>query len=452
MPAANPFANLPVSKFDATAAEVLRRRKLAQALQEQSLASPGEVPITHRVSVLNPLAKMAQALAGVYMNKQAGEDEGNLSAAREQAFQTAMEQMPRGTPEQVGTGPIAPDQGEFLPNVAAKLPTPEEMLAWSGKVRGTTATGDEIGKLAATNALTQMLPKNPMDQWKATPGGDLYTIGPDGKPQFVTSPMTQAKFDEAKATQAANLQAKADALAARMEQAGLDRESREAMARERNDLLRELGRMRADIAAAGKGEVGTWTTEGIDANGNTVRINSKTNERVVLGPDGKPVSGVQGSIMPRNLAEKDAGAYRAASGALKAHDDLTKELQEVDTGMTGTKGTGIRVATALGLGGAARSALLTPEQIKTQAKLSLKVSTVMKELFGAAQSMGESARAAGFEIKEDDPLEVKIGKMNGLRSYLESKMAGISEQGRALGGGGGTAPAGGTDLASKYGI
>ena len=443
-----PAATLPQSPYDVTGQELLRRRRLAQLLQEQSLSSDGAVPVTHRVSALNPLAKMAQALAGVYMNKQAGEEEGKLAQDRESAFQTGMAAMPRGTPEQVGTGPIAPEQGEFLPNVLGKQPTPEEMLSWSHKVRGTTPAGDEIGKLAATNAMSQMLPKNPMDLWKTTAAGDLYTIGPDGKPQFTTGPMTEAKFKETQAVNEANAPGQADALQAKIEQGNLDRASREAMAADRNALLAELARMRAEGAADRKaGQAGTWTTVGVDEKGNTVRMNNKTNETSAFTADGKPAE-VAGGVQVRHEAEKGAKLYRESQAALDASNALIKEVEAAGP-ISPARSGAVLLAEKVGAGGLARDALYTKEQQEAQAKTSLKISQVMNQLFGAAQSAGESARAAGFEFKESDPMPVKIAKMRGLQALVNEKVAGVSPNARSLAGGGAAAPGG---LASKYGL
>ncbi len=127
--------------FEAMQNEILRRRRMAELLQQQSLQAD-EGPRVGRTSILSPIAKMVMAFAAKQGLDRASQDEGVLnekkSAATDQGLSNLAEIL-KGTPEQPATPGVDLAQnnegdemhsGVMLPRPAipAQAPTSSAML------------------------------------------------------------------------------------------------------------------------------------------------------------------------------------------------------------------------------------------------------------------------------------------------------------------------------------
>jgi hypothetical protein len=128
-----------------------------------------------------------------------------------------------------------------------------------------------------------------------------------------------------------------------------------------------------------------------------------------------PAKGVIDDVTFRKetAAVKDTIAASAKLGGL-----VDKVLQ--NQGAFDLRNTAINTVLPNSMANRVTSMINTPESMQVRAQLLKDASEEMSRLFGAAQSLGEDARASEFLIKAGDGVETIINKLKGARDYAET--------------------------------
>lgn len=237
-----------------------------------------------------------------------------------------------------------------------------------------------------------------------------------------------AKLEQASAGARGNYQSQLAAAAERRER---DREKFENQ-KELRVLMRSLG---------GAGGGGSFTPAGFTPGGERTVVNSKTGLEYVVGtdPNGQPTyTPVTGPTTPKATFDKavvDAQEGLAAAGRAGR---LLKAVKD-NPGAFGMAGAAVSMLPGVMQGRAGQALGLTPEQRKLRAQVTRDASMELKEIYGAAQSAGELARASAWAPNAGDDFEDVINKLEAARNWAlesaQSKGVGVhrAAQGRSGG-------------------
>lgn len=192
---------------------------------------------------------------------------------------------------------------------------------------------------------------------------------------------------------------------------------------------RDMIELRRD-AIASKSEPGSFTHEGFTPDNKRVVTNSKSGASYVLtlNPDGTPnYAPYGGSVIPKSSYEKEVSAATEALASAKRSDDIIQKVEANPEAF----GIGASLVSMLpnAVQGRVGNMVLNSETMKTRSDVLRQAAQEINQLYGAALSAGESARAATFIPDAKDPPELIIQKLKAARDWAYSN---ASKHGTAI--------------------
>lgn len=222
----------------------------------------------------------------------------------------------------------------------------------------------------------------------------------------------------AQAAEAAE-QRRQDVLAERQRQADF-RQAQLGIQQQGLDLRKLMAERRQETPS------GSFTSAGFTPEGAQVVQNTKSgvNYLLTLQPDGTPAySPYQGPMIPKGTFEKNVEAARTFSSKAASADDLLKRVEGAPEafGLTAAALSALPAQVQ----GRASSLILKPETLKLRADVLRQAAMEISDIYGAAQSVGEAARAAQFIPNREDPPDVVIAKLRAARDYAKANAAAL---------------------------
>lgn len=436
--------------FDTKAAALVRRRKMADLLQQQSLEGFKPPPIQGRTSFLEPLGQMAKAFAGLHVGKEVDAAEAENEAARSAEYARLLAEMPKGTAATPGTPEIPAVPGETrapmpsageqpllkdilsppaptpqlsdfgvqpeLPNLAppqpaipgtpgmpAKPPTGAEMLPWAAKIARTGQQGRDLAKFVEQRSMENMLPKA-LSEYEIA---DLAS-----KAQTRTDTLAQRKEESLQ-----RAQDRAEALAERARATDIASADRRQISADALAARREFHAL-----AAGQNSEKNVPYSGVGDKGQRLVV-SKNGELHEIGADGKvSAAAYGGAVTPQAVHEKNVLAIE------KGKEGVADMQAIVDAVSGDDKIYGPRAQAASKLPNLfswpAKASGLNPEQLAIRSNAAAMTAGITHSLYGSAFSAGEQQRAKGFLINEDDSSEDVKRKLKGRMKLEQDHIAG----------------------------
>lgn len=253
-------------------------------------------------------------------------------------------------------------------------------------------------------------------------GGGMLT--PDG--QFVRDPFATrerelTRFDRLIGAERDDILAAERAEIARQDR--LDREAQRNRDSQRDYELREsLAQFRM---RGGSGQqAGSFSQSGFTPQGQQVVTNTKSGVSYVLSlqPDGTPnYTPYQGPMIPKTTFEKEAGAAADLSAVAARADRLVQQVEENPSAF-GLRSAAVAAVPGALQGYAAKAVGLTPKQLEARSTVLRQAAQEINELYGAALSMGEQARANTFLPNPSDPPEMLISKLKAARDWAKTQL------------------------------
>lgn len=192
---------------------------------------------------------------------------------------------------------------------------------------------------------------------------------------------------------------------------------KEELQRQRFEDMKELRRI-----GAAQGQVGAFQPAGFTPDGKQVVTNSKSgvNYTLTLNPDGTPNYTPYGGVFtPKASFEKDVAAAGEVDTSLGGAKRLLGVVEKNPSAF-GLRGRLVNATPPWGKDVAASMLRLTPEEREAQSALMRDAAMQIKELYGAALSMGEQVRADTFLARSDDDFGTLLAKLRGAVAWGEA--------------------------------
>lgn len=195
------------------------------------------------------------------------------------------------------------------------------------------------------------------------------------------------------------------------------------------DLQQQLLQFRRDMAAnrqQGDSQVGSFTPAGFTPQGQQVVTNTKSGVSYLLNilPDGTPnYTPYQGAMIPKATFEKNTEAARQFSAKVDSADALIRQIDSNPNAFSMTAAAVSKLPSAVQ--GRVGAFVLDKDTLKLRADVLRQAAMEISDIYGAAQSIGEAARAATFIPNPEDPPEVVIGKLRAARDYARSNASAL---------------------------
>lgn len=177
----------------------------------------------------------------------------------------------------------------------------------------------------------------------------------------------------------------------------------------------EMLGLRRDMAANNAG--GAFTQSGFTPDGKTL-VTNKTGMNFVLdvGPQGQPVyTPYAGPATPKSTFEKNVGAAQTFQTKADSSDALVKQIEKNPDAFGLTAAAVSRLPSAIQ--GRVGAKVLDENTLKLRADVLRQAAMEISDIYGAAQSVGEAARAATFIPSAEDPPAIVIEKLKAARDY-----------------------------------
>lgn len=191
------------------------------------------------------------------------------------------------------------------------------------------------------------------------------------------------------------------------------------------DIQRQGLQIRRDLAdKKSDGQVGSFSPAGFTPQGQQVVTNTKSGVSYILSvqPDGTPnYTPYQGTMIPKATFDKEVGAAGDLS-AVAARADKLVQMVESNPAAFGLRSAGVSALPGAVQGYAAKAVGLTPQQLEARSTVLRQAAQEINDLYGAALSMGEQARAATFLPNPSDPPEMLISKLKAARDWAKTQM------------------------------
>lgn len=207
---------------------------------------------------------------------------------------------------------------------------------------------------------------------------------------------------------------------------------KEAVYRAQQDrFMNEIRAMNAQTArmSAGNGAAGNFAPTGFTPSGDNIVTNSKNGLSYIVkvGPDGLPTyTPFQGAAIPKASYEKQITEAGGLAGSAFNADRLIKQV-EGNPGSFGLRGAAVSSLPGGVQGYAAKAVELTPAQMAIRANVLRDAALEINQLYGAALSMGEDARAKTFIPDAKDPPETVIIKLKAARDWANAKLGAMPQ-------------------------
>jgi hypothetical protein len=214
-------------------------------------------------------------------------------------------------------------------------------------------------------------------------------------------------------------QAKAYETMAATAETARERIASERKAREFEQMYKmEMLGLRRDMAAQNSG--GTFSQSGFTPDGKTL-VTNKTGMNFVLdvGPQGQPIyTPYGGAAIPKATFEKNVGAAQTFQTKADSSDALVKKIESNPDAFGITAAAVSRLPSAIQ--GRVGAQLLNEDTLKLRADVLRQAAMEISDIYGAAQSVGEAARAATFIPAAEDPPQIVMEKLKAARDYARS--------------------------------
>jgi len=215
----------------------------------------------------------------------------------------------------------------------------------------------------------------------------------------------------------------------RTAQAREDRLAQQAMVNEftrqgKNLQERMFEWRKAEAANKGGSAVGSFSPAGFTPQGQQVVTNTKSGVSYVLSlqPDGTPnYTPYQGAMIPKGTFDKEVGAAGDLSAVAARADTLVK-MVESNPDAFGLRSAAVSALPGAVQGYAAKAVGLTPQQLEARSTVLRQAAQEINDLYGAALSMGEQARANTFLPNPSDPPEMLMSKLKAARDWAKTQM------------------------------
>lgn len=187
-------------------------------------------------------------------------------------------------------------------------------------------------------------------------------------------------------------------------------------------LQERIAEMRRDMR--GGQQAGSFTPAGFTPQGQQVVTNTKSGVSYVLSlqPDGTPnYTPYSGAMIPKATFDKEVGAAGDLSAVAARADKLVQQV-EANPGAFGLRSAAVATVPGALQGYAAKGLGLTEEQMAARSTVLRQAAQEINELYGAALSLGEQARANTFLPNAGDPPEVLISKLKAARDWAKTQL------------------------------
>lgn len=187
-------------------------------------------------------------------------------------------------------------------------------------------------------------------------------------------------------------------------------------------LQQRIAEMRAADKAGG--QVGSFSPAGFTPQGQQVVTNTKSGVSYLLSvqPDGTPnYTPYQGPMIPKATFDKEVTAAGDLSAVARRASTLV-EMVESNPDAFGLRSAAVATMPGAVQGYAAKAVGLTPEQLEARSTVLRQAAQEINELYGAALSMGEQARANTFLPNPSDPPEMLISKLKAARDWAQTQV------------------------------
>jgi hypothetical protein len=249
-------------------------------------------------------------------------------------------------------------------------------------------------------------------------------LTPDG--QYIKDPFA------ARDARRASVERQAMALERQVEAQTRDERDRQDRLRQQdiaNDFRQQglsLQQRIAEMRAADKagGQVGSFSPAGFTPQGQQVVTNTKSGVSYLLSvqPDGTPnYTPYQGPMIPKATFDKEVTAAGDLSAVARRASTLV-EMVESNPDAFGLRSAAVATMPGAVQGYAAKAVGLTPQQLEARSTVLRQAAQEINELYGAALSMGEQARANTFLPNPSDPPEMLISKLKAARDWAQTQV------------------------------
>ncbi|CAB4157418.1 hypothetical protein UFOVP686_17 [uncultured Caudovirales phage] len=163
----------------------------------------------------------------------------------------------------------------------------------------------------------------------------------------------------------------------------------------------------------------TFTQAGRTPDGKPV-VSNRTGQTYIVenGPNGPSYTPYSQNIIPNATYDKDVQAVQAALGSVRRSDAILAQVDQTPEAF-GFVAQGVSKLPQFAQGRAAEI-LLSPEVMKTRTDVLRSAAQEISQLYGAALSLGEQARANTFIPNQDDPPQVVIQKLKAARDWAHA--------------------------------
>jgi len=171
-------------------------------------------------------------------------------------------------------------------------------------------------------------------------------------------------------------------------------------------------------------QAGSFSVAGFTPQGQQVVTNTKSGISYVLtlNKDGTPnYAAYEGSMIPKATFEKEVTAASDLGSVASRADALVNQIEKSPEAF-GLRSAAVAAVPGAMQGYAARAVGLTPEQLQARSTVLRQAAQEINELYGAALSMGEQARANTFLPNPSDPPEMLISKLKAARDWAKSQL------------------------------
>lgn len=423
-----------------------RRRMLPQAMQQVT------APVTYDYSDLNSILpsamsrQMSPDFAAPDITAAAPEMpampaaapvEAPQTRALPQAVEAAQSTLTQNVQPGDAVGGYRQKAAEFSRQATEAMNQEPDMAAAQNYMRQRAQQGDMamLNALAAQFAGERFEPiqakylkraaaaREPMKVGRGmiTPDGQFIRDEGAAQDQRVQLLLQQAKAYEQMALTAETEQ---ERRAARQAQQATENRLRELglqVQQQRVDIARQAAE---DRAKGGGGQAGSFSPAGFTPQGQQIVTNTKSGISYLLNlqPDGTPnYIPYQGPMIPTATFNKEVGAAGDLKAVASRADNLVKQV-EANPNAFGLRSAAVSSLPGAMQGYAAQAVGLTPEQLQARSTVLRQAAQEINELYGAALSMGEQARANTFLPNPADPPEVLISKLKAARDWAKSQL------------------------------
>jgi hypothetical protein len=217
------------------------------------------------------------------------------------------------------------------------------------------------------------------------------------------------------------------------------------------DLQKQGLDLRRDLAAnKGGSAVGSFSPAGFTPQGQQVVTNTKSGVSYILSvqPDGTPnYTPYQGTMIPKGTFDKEVSAAGDLSAVASRADRLV-QMVDANPDAFGLRSAAVSALPGAVQGYAAKAVGLTPQQLEARSTVLRQAAQEINELYGAALSMGEQARANTFLPNPSDPPEMLMSKLKAARDWAKTQVGryspGVTNAATQRSGGAAPAPGAGT--------